>query len=177
MNALTIDRELPIRAVRPRVVILTLLIAAGVLVLLGAENLKFSGLWHHSSYKYEIRGSVKSASDGAALSGVILTLKLNPLGRSSKSASETLHRIELSKEDGSFLIQSQISNYEFSNLPIWVLHLTKPGYAETLVDISQHGEPKSGSPPYLIAVVAYMRPNPPGAAPHAEGAFKNADAR
>jgi hypothetical protein len=172
MNTPTIDRQLATRAVRPRVVILTLLIAAGILMLLAALD-----SWGPSpSYVYEIRGTVCNASDGAALSGVILTLKLNPLGRASKSACETLHRVELSKEDGSFLIQSKINNYEFSKLPRWVLHLTKPGYAETLVDISQQGEPKSGSPPYLIAVVAYMRPSPPGATPHVEGAVKKAEA-
>ena len=161
MNTRTMNRQLPTRVVRPRVVILTLLIAAGILMLLAALD-----SWGPSpSYVYEIRGTVCNASDGAPLSGVILTLKLNPLGESSKSANETLNRVELSTEDGSFLIRTQINNYEFSNLPKWVLHLTKPGYAETLVDISQHGEPKSGSSPYLIAVAAFMRPDASDAAP------------
>ncbi len=159
----TIDRRLPTRAVRPRVVIITLLIAAGILAVLAALDLIGVGNFH--TYKYEIRGTISSASDGTPLSEVIVTLKLNPLGRATKSASETLHAVEGSKADGSFLIQTQINSYEFRKLPKWVLHLTKPGYAETLVDISQHGEPKSGSSPYLIAVAACMRPDASNAAP------------
>jgi hypothetical protein len=163
MNSPTINRQLQARAVRPRVVIVTLLIAAAILVVLAA--LDHSGPSPTYDYEYEIRGTVRSASDGTPLSGVIVWLKLNPLGRASKSACETLHGWEVSKEDGSFLVQTQINGYEFSNLPRWVLHLTKDGYAETLVDISQHGEPKSGSSPYLIAVAASMRPDASDAAP------------
>ncbi len=174
MNTPTINRQLPARAVRPRVVIVTLLIAAGILVVLAALDLSLSGHFH--TYEYEIRGTVSNASDGTPLSGVVVWLKLNPLGQSSKSANETLHGWELSKEDGSFLVQTQINSYEFSNLPRWVLRLTKDGYAETLVDISQHGEPQSGSSPYLIAVVATMRPSPTDATQDAGGAVKKAEA-
>jgi hypothetical protein len=163
MNTPTIDRRLPTRVVRPRVVILTLLIAAGILVVLAALDLVHSGHFH--TYKYEIRGTVSSASDGTPLSGVIVWLKLNPLGRSTKSANETLHGWVLSEADGSFLMQTQFNSHDFSDLPRWVLHLTQPGYTETLVDISQHGEPQSGSPPYLIAVAASMRPGASDAAP------------
>ena len=143
MTTPTITRRLPSRAVRPRVVILTLLIAAGVLVPL----IVMSSLGGSPSYDYEIRGTVKSASDGTPLSGVIVALKLNPLGRATKSAYETLHRLEVSKEDGSFLVRAHFNEYEFSRLPRWVLHLTKPGYEETIMDISQHRAPNPVRPP------------------------------
>ncbi len=159
----TIDRRLPTRAVRPRVVIITLLIAAGILMVLAALDLSGSGDFH--TYKYEIRGTVSSAADGTPLGGVIVWLKLNPLGQATKSANETLHGWVLSEADGSFQMQTQFNSHEFRELPRWVLHLTKDGYAETLVDISQHGEPKSGSSPYLIAVAASMRPGASDAAP------------
>jgi hypothetical protein len=161
MTTLTITRRLPARAVRPRVVILTLLIAAGVLVPL----IVMSFLGPSPSYEYEIRGTVKSASDGTPLSGVLVALRLNPLGRATKSASETPRGWELSKADGSFLVRTEINEYGFSHLPRWVLHLTKPGYEETLMDISQHGAPKSGSSPFLIAVAAHLRPSASDAAP------------
>jgi hypothetical protein len=65
---------------------------------------------------------------------------------------------------------------EFTSTPRWVLSLTKTGYDEVIVDISQREEPQSGSSLYLIAVVAYVRSRPPGATPHAEGAANKAEA-
>jgi len=113
------------------------------------------------SYEYEIRGVILSAVDGAPLAGVGVTLKLQPRIKPTRwvGAHERIVGPTSSAPDGAFSFNTEIDDVEFDLLPRWVLILTKTGYDDAVVDIGPHGEPKSGSSPYLIAVVAYMRPS------------------
>jgi hypothetical protein len=175
MNKPAIDRRWPTRSERRGVLIRAQLIAAGILLATVAASTPGCSY----AYEYKIHGVVRNAADGAPLDGVAVTLKLQPLTPPTKwvGARERNAGQSSSDPDGSFSLQTVIDDVEFDVTPRWVLSLTKKGYEETLVDISQQGEPKSGSPPYLIAVVAFMRPSPPGATPPAEGAVKKAKAR
>ncbi len=174
MKQPAINRRWPIRSGRRGVLIPAQLIAASMLlpsVAAGTPGCSYA-------YEYKIHGVVRNAVDGAPLDGVAVSLKLQPRTPPTKwvGAHERTAGAASSDANGSFSVQTVIDDVEFKVTPRWVLSLTKEGFEETIVDISQREQPKSGSPPYLIAVVAYMRASPPGAAPHPEGAVKKAEA-
>ena len=173
MNKPAIDRRWPTRSGRRGVLIRAQLIATGFLLATVAATTPGCSY----AYKYKVHGVVRNAADGASLDGVAVNLKLQPRTPPTKwfGAHERIAGQALSDLNGSFSLQTEIQDVEFNVTPRWVLSLNKEGYEETLVDISQHGEPKSGSSPYLIAVVAYMRPSPPSAQPHPEGAIGKAE--
>jgi hypothetical protein len=115
------------------------------------------------SYDYEIRGTIRSAEDGAPLGGVTVTLiyKAPPKLPGGYGPADENNGSATSAQDGSFFLSFTAGDIDFDVFPKWVLSLKKAGYDETLVDVTQHdGYPKTGANPYLIAVAAHMRAKP-----------------
>jgi hypothetical protein len=129
----------------PRNVRVHAAIVCGVLAATSLPGCQFS-------YDYEIRGRVKSASDGTPLAGVRITLEATTLfATTSPTVTAT---------DGSFLLRFTVSDGDFGPggaMPRWSLTLAREGYADEVIDISPTREPESAKITNQIFVVAYMR--------------------
>jgi hypothetical protein len=106
------------------------------------------------AYDYEVRGRVKSASDGAPLAGVRITLEAGSLFATTSPA--------MTATDGTFSLRFTVSDGAFGPvaMPKWSLTLAKEGYFDELIDISPTKEPESAKITNQIFVVAYMRTQP-----------------
>lgn len=96
-------------------------------------------------YDYEVRGTIKEFPDGKPAAGVHVSLK------------EYVSRLEptTSRDDGKFVLRFRVANPRPDD-PL-TLTLTKDGYVDESVDISQSQLPASSNTTTPIAVVAYVR--------------------
>ena len=103
------------------------------------------------AYDYELRGRIKSSSEGTPLAGVRITLEATSL------FSDTSPTV--TGADGSFSLRFSVSDGAFvaGGMPKWSLVLAREGYVEEVIDISPTGEPTSATSTNQIMVVAYMR--------------------
>jgi hypothetical protein len=112
-----------------------------------------------SLYPFEVRGKVRSTDDGSPLADVRVVLRARSIDLDNDLGTEEMPVSTLL--DGTFRLTLLAYERAFNkgSDDAWTLVLSKPGYADEVIDITPSKEPSAlGGGSTLIVVIASLRP-------------------